>query len=144
MRMPGMNGVELLKALKSYHVHMPVLMLSAYQDTSGVVSAMQNGTVDYLVKPINEQELLSKVSSALHKNWSEKQLSADVQHRLHSLSDREREVMELFVAAKTTRQVAHALEISPKTVEKHRLNIFDKLNVDSVPAMIRLLFDLKC
>lgn len=61
--------------------------------------------------------------------------------RLGSLSDREREVMGLFVEAKTTRQVARLLAISPKTVEKHRLNIFNKMQVDSVPSLIRLLFD---
>ena len=61
--------------------------------------------------------------------------------RLVSLSDREREVMGLFVEAKTTRQVARLLEISPKTVEKHRLNIFNKMQVDSVPALIRMLFE---
>ncbi len=143
MRMPNMTGIELLTTLRSNHESIPVLMLSAYSDTAGVVQAMQNGASDYLVKPIDEQELLRKVSAALHRNWSEKQRQADAFQRLSSLSEREREVMDLFAAAKTTRQVANELGISPKTVEKHRLNIFEKLNIDSVPALIRLLFDVR-
>jgi FixJ family two-component response regulator len=118
-------------------------MLSAYDDTAEVVTAMQSGATDYLVKPVDEQELLTKICNALRVNWRDKQRLADVFLRLQSLSDREREVMELFAAAKTTRQVANMLGISPKTVEKHRIHIFDKLNVESVPALIRLLYDVQ-
>lgn len=141
MRMPNMCGVELLKTLRSRLSSIPTLILSAYHDTPEVVAAMKFGAVDYLLKPIDEQDLVAKVSTALYKNWSEKRRSAGVHERLASLSDREREVMGLFVEAKTTREVARMLAISPKTVEKHRLNIFNKMQVDSVPALIRLLFD---
>jgi len=141
MRMPNMCGVDLLEKLESRLSSIPTLILSAYQDVPEIVAAMKHGAVDYLVKPIGERGLVAKVSAALHKNWMEKRESGDIQQRLATLSDREREVMRLFVDAKTTRQIARALAISPKTVEKHRLNIFHKMQVDSVPALIRVLWD---
>jgi FixJ family two-component response regulator len=143
LRMPNMGGMDLLETMRSPHVSTPVLMLSAYHDTPDVVAAIKTGAVDYLLKPVDERELLTKVADALYKNWADKRRGAEVDRCLRSLSERECQVMELFVAAKTTRQVARELEISPKTVEKHRINIFTKMNVDSVPLLIRLLFDHK-
>jgi two-component system, LuxR family, response regulator FixJ len=138
LRMPGMDGLDLLQVLGD-HVAPPILMLSAYSDTPDIVCAIQRGALDYLLKPIDEQALLTKVTAALRKNWSDKQCYGDLIRRLQSLSDREREVMKLFASAKTTTQVAHLLGISPKTVEKHRVHIFQKLNIDSVPELICLL-----
>ena len=142
LRMPIMNGHGLLDALRENRVAPPVLMLSAYSDTPDIVRAIQGGAIDYLLKPIDEHDLHAKVIAALYKNWSDKQRHGDLFRRLQSLSAREREVMQLFAAAKTTTQVAHLLDISPKTVEKHRLRIFEKLDIDSVPSLIRLLCDM--
>jgi FixJ family two-component response regulator len=135
LRMPGMDGLGLLKALRD-RVAPPILMLSAYSDAPDIVCSIQRGALDYLLKPIREKDLLTKVAAAMHKNWTDKQRYGDLIRRLQSLSDREREVMTLFVNAKSTTQIARLLSISPKTVEKHRVNIFRKLNVDSVPALI--------
>jgi two-component system response regulator DctR len=139
VRMPGMNGLELLSVLDERRCTAPLLVISAYARTPEIVSAIQRGAIDYLVKPIDEVTLLSKVAEAISRDCALKQRCGDLAKRLWTLTAREREVMELLMEAKNTLQIAHHLGISPKTVEKHRAHIFDKLNIDNVPALIRLV-----
>lgn len=83
--------------------------------------------------------LLEKVTKALATDRSRKAESGDLHRRLHRLSDRERQVMQGFLDAKTTQEVARELGISPKTVEKHRVRIFDKRDVSSIPELMCVL-----
>jgi FixJ family two-component response regulator len=139
MRMPGMNGLELLEILGKRHGCPPLVIVSAFAETPEIVQAIQHGAVDYLVKPVEDSALYSKVRTALGRDADNKRKTGDLTARLSRLTSREREVMELLLEAKNTLQIAHALEISPKTVEKHRTHIFDKLNVDSVPSLMQLV-----
>lgn len=143
VRMPGMSGLELLKQLVERRVYSPLLVLSAYAQTPQIVSAIHRGPIDYLIRPVDEVTLSTKVADALSRDRELKHQTGDLSQRLWSLTSREREVMELLVEAKNTLQIAHKLGISPKTVEKHRAHIFDKLNIDNVPALIRLVCRLE-
>lgn len=139
LRMPGMTGLELLEVLEQRHCCPPLVMVSAFAETPHIVSAIQHGAIDYLVKPVEEVELFAKVRTAHERDRDNKRLTGDLTERLAKITAREREVMDMLLDAKNTLQIAHALEISPKTVEKHRTHIFEKLNVDNVPALIRLV-----
>lgn len=139
LRMPGMTGIELLEVLAKRHFCPPLIMVSAFAEPPEIVGAIQHGAIDYLVKPVEETDLFAKVRAALDRDLENKRRTGDISRRLSKLTAREHEVMELLLNAKNTLQIAHALEISPKTVEKHRTHIFEKLNVDNVPALIRLV-----
>lgn len=142
LRMPGMTGIELQTVLRKRHCCPPIVILSAYSEISDIVRAVQNGAIDYLVKPVDEQILIRQVCAALERDRDSKRGHRQLSQRLMRLSDREQEVMDLFVKAKTTIAVAHILEISPKTVEKHRARIFEKMKVDSIPELIRLVLNV--
>jgi FixJ family two-component response regulator len=142
LRMPGMTGLELQTILGQRHCCPPVVILSAYSETPDIVRAIQNGAIDYLVKPVDEQILIRQVTEALNQDRDNKRRQGNVSQRLSRLSEREREVMDLFMQATTTIALAHILKISPKTVEKHRARIFEKMEVNSIPALIRLVLDL--
>ncbi|WP_425616147.1 response regulator transcription factor [Anatilimnocola sp. NA78] len=139
LRMPGIGGVELQRELHQRHISMPVIVISAFAETPSVVATIRNGAIDFLEKPIEEAALIEKVNKALATDRSRKAESGDLHLRLHRLSDRERQVMQGFLDAKTTQEVARELEISPKTVEKHRVRIFDKLEVASIPELMCVL-----
>jgi two-component system response regulator FixJ len=136
LRMPGLSGLELLPELNQRHISLPVIVISAFAETPSVVQSIRNGAIDFVEKPIEESVLLDKVNHALAADRRRKSDSGDLLQRLHTLSDRERQVMHGFLEAKTTVEVAHELAISPRTVEKHRLRIFEKLNVNSVPELM--------
>jgi two-component system response regulator FixJ len=141
LRMPGMTGIELQSVLRQRHCCPPIVILSAYAETPEIVRAVQNGAIDYLVKPVDESVLIARVRAALAKDEETKRRRGHVWKRLSRLSEREREVMELFIEAKTTIQIAHLLAISPKTVEKHRANIYEKLEANSIPEVMLLVLD---
>lgn len=143
MALPGMPAFELLTYLRNRHVLSPVILVSDRARTADIVQAIHRGALDFLEKPIPEHVLLDKIEAAVAKDRDAKARRGNVERRLSRLTEREREVMELLIAAKTTIETAHRLGISPKTVEKHRVRVFDKLNVASVPALIRLVCNLQ-
>jgi two-component system response regulator FixJ len=143
MGLPGMSAVDLVQHLRSRYVISPIIVVSDFAGTADIVQAIQRGASDFLEKPIPEHVLVHKVEAAVAKDRDAKIRRGNIESRLNRLTEREREVMELLIAAKTTIEAAHRLGISPKTVEKHRVRVFDKLNVASVPALIRLVCNLQ-
>ena len=139
LRMPGMSGLELQNNLIRRRQSLPLVIISAYGQTPDIVQAMRRGADNYLEKPIDEGELLNAIRAAIAKDFENKQRNLRRDQALWQLSERERQVADLFIEAKSTIEIAHILGISPKTVERHRVNIFEKTNVDSVPALIRLM-----
>jgi two-component system response regulator FixJ len=142
LSLPGLPVYQLLDQLRSRHVLSPVIVVSDRAGTADIVAAVQRGATDFLEKPIPEHVLAEKVGAALAKDQANKSRRGNFERRLDKLTDRERQVMRLLVAAKTTIEAAHKLGISPKTVEKHRVRVFEKLDVPSVPALIRLVCDI--
>jgi two-component system response regulator FixJ len=139
----GPNPFELITHLRNRHLLSPIIIVSDHAGTADIVLAIQRGATDFLEKPIPESVLASKVNAAIAKDRDVKAKRGNIERRLSQLTEREREVMELLVGAKTTIEAAHRLGISPKTIEKHRVRVFDKLNVASVPALIRLVCNLQ-
>jgi len=145
LRMPDMSGLEVFEWLKrsGYSLErLPVIFLTGHGDISTAVEAVKNGAFDFYEKPTTDQRLVERVKQALEKSGEHldnvevlKQWSA----RIDKLSPREREVMFLVAKGKLNKVIAADLDISMRTVEVHRANVFDKLKVRSAAELATLL-----
>ena len=141
LRMPEMDGLELLQALRAHHSAMPVIMLSAYGEVPTAVKSMQLGAVDFLEKPVNHQYLLERVRKALaeeHRYRMEYGDLEDLTARMETLTPREREVLKHIVQGKANKAIAWELGNSARTIETHRANLMSKLRIKSVADLVRL------
>jgi len=141
LRMPEMDGLELLQALRAHHSAMPVIMLSAYGEVPTAVKSMQLGAVDFLEKPVNHQYLLERVRKALaedHRYRMEYGDLEDLTARMETLTPREREVLKHIVQGKANKAIAWELGNSVRTIETHRANLMSKLRIKSVADLVRL------
>lgn len=136
--LPGMNGLQLIKEIRRRYWSVPIIATHPWPATHVVVEAMQSGAGDFLEQPFESEAVQVKVVRSLAGDETTKLLLRDRTSRLATLSAREREVLELLLSASTTICIANRLEISPKTVEKHRTNVMTKLNVNSVPELMKL------
>jgi two-component system response regulator FixJ len=143
LKMPGISGLDLQRMLSAHQVHAPLIVISAISDTASVVSAMRHGAIEFLEKPLDEQRVLQAVTKALALHREATGQNVDLVSKIDAMSPREREVLALLAAAKTTPEIAATLGIRPTTVEKHRRRIFQRLAVDSVPALVRLMLSLR-
>ncbi len=143
VRMPGLSGLGLQGRLRAENISIPIVVITGYGDVSMAVQAMDAGAVDFIEKPFSRQQLLSRVQEAIDRDAQFRHnqlLRSDVLSRMETLSGRERSVMELMVAGKHSKQIGFELHISEKTVAKHRVKVFSKMNVDSVAALAYLSF----
>lgn len=141
VRMPGMSGIELLKALKSRGFPLPVIVITGHGDIPLAVEAMREGAADFLEKPYNDDALLQSISRAVASSRVDGKADdekADVRRRIAGLSGRESEVMAGLVAGKSNKVIAIDLDISPRTVEIYRANVMSKMGADSLPALVRM------
>jgi FixJ family two-component response regulator len=143
LQMPGISGLDLQEMLSAHQVNAPLIIISALSDTAAVVRAMRGGAIEFLEKPLDREQLVGAVTSALELDRTAKRQRADLMRRIGDLSRREREVLSLLATAKTTPEIAAALAIRPQTVERHRRRIFLRLGVDSVPALIQLMLSAR-
>lgn len=135
IRMPGMTGIELQKALQDRNVHLPVIVITAYGDVSLTVEAFHSGAIDFLQKPYRPQHMISRIREALARDRARRELEQGIRKthdQLESLTKRETEVMERLVEGKTTKEIARDLGIGLSTVDYHRGNVLTKLDVDNV------------
>lgn len=141
VRMPGMSGLELQERLIAENLSMPVSFVTGHGDVSMAVSTMKRGAVDFIEKPFKENELCSLVERMLAKartDYSQASNRKVTQGLLGKLTGRERQVLERIVSGRLNKQIADDLSISIKTVEAHRANIMEKLNVSTVADLLRL------
>jgi FixJ family two-component response regulator len=144
LQMPGLTGLEVQNAISREGMSMPIVFLSAWGDVPSTVRAMREGAIDFLVKPVEEDELLEALERARVKAVAlrqRQQLERDAEQRLARLTAREREVCDLIAAGLLNKQIAGKLRLSEKTVKVHRSRVTRKLGVDSVAALVRLLFN---
>ena len=141
VRMPGMTGLELQEKLLERCAQLPVIFITGHGDVAMAVSTMKKGAVDFLEKPFDEtvvRELVTKHLALSAENYSARQKSALVRERFSRLTGREMQVLDRIVAGRLNKQIADDLNISIKTVEAHRANIMDKLNVNTVADLLKL------
>lgn len=142
VRMPGLSGVGLQERLGRLGHTLPIIFVSAHGDVPMVARAMREGAFDFLQKPFNEQALLDRVQEAVQFAAAQRAARArlaEIQARIDSLTARESEVMAGMVAGRLNKQIAEGLGISIKTVEQHRARVMEKLQVDSLAELVRLV-----
>jgi FixJ family two-component response regulator len=135
VRMPGMSGTELQAELARRHIDLPIIFLTGYADLPVGVTAMRQGAVDFLTKPVDGELLLERVAAALELDQERRQRNAarqDMALRLTKLTPREREILNLALAGMGNKDIARQLNISLRTIEGHRSRIYLKTGVDSV------------
>lgn len=146
LRMPGLDGLQVQARLADLGSSLRIVFLTAYGDVPAALRALKGGAMDFLTKPAREQDLLDAVNQALREERAVRpraEARAKMQHRLASLTARESEVLEHVLAGRPTRIAAQALGISERTVEAHRAHAFAKLQVRSVPELVRTIEALR-
>ncbi len=141
VRMPGIDGIELLRRLKARGFSLPVIVMTGHADVPMAVEAMKEGAVDFIEKPFDDDMFLAAVRSALRLQEQHAQRDAqitEVQARLQGLSERERQVLEGLVAGKANKVIAYDLGISPRTVEIYRANVMTKMQASSLSELVRM------
>ncbi|MCE9604910.1 MAG: response regulator [Planctomycetia bacterium] len=139
--MPGLNGLELQEALKAGGHNRSIVFLSGRSDVPMSVQAMKSGAVDFLTKPVNDDDLLKAIRTALAKDQHDRQNRdevAEIDRRLATLTPREREVLEHVISGQLNKQTAAELGTAEKTIKVHRARVMEKLNVQSVAELVRL------
>jgi FixJ family two-component response regulator len=141
VRMPGMRGPELQRAMAAAGIDMPVIFLTGYGDVPTSVAAMKHGAVDFLEKPVRAEVLVAAIRQALARH-AEARARASERHalgqRVARLSPREYEVMAQVVAGRLNKQIAADLGISEKTVKAHRGKVMEKMEAPSLAALVDL------
>lgn len=141
VRMPDMNGLEMVRRLAEMGVRHPVIVMTGHADVPLAIEAVRAGVKDFIEKPFDDEALLSSIRSALadQAGTAEREgQDAEVRDRLASLSTRERQVLEGLVAGRANKVIAYDLEISPRTVEVYRANVMTKMQARSLSELVRM------
>ncbi|MGG5886974.1 response regulator [Falsiroseomonas sp. HC035] len=138
--MPGMDGLELLAALRPYAQRLPAIMVTGHGDVRMAVRAMAAGAMDFIEKPIRRHDLLRSICNAnarITNAMGEAAVRAEVAARLARLTPRQREILDRVIAGSPSKIIAAELKLNQRTVENHRAAIMSKLNARSLPELIR-------
>lgn len=142
IRMPGTDGLELFRILQRRHLAWPVIFITGHGDIPLAVSAIKQGAFDFLTKPFQEGELVRTVKAALESYQASREQLLELQElqaRVDGCTPRERDVMRLLARGLPNKGIADALGISPRTVEIHRAHLMEKMQADSLPALVRMV-----
>lgn len=141
LRMHGMSGLELLERLSGSAMPVPVVLVTAYATTPTTVRAMRMGAVSVLDKPLNEHQLWDAVREGLRISEARRAARSErreLEKRFDSLTSQESQVLQMVLDGLTNRQIASNLDVSTRTVESRRHNIFRKTKTTSVPDLVKL------
>jgi two-component system, LuxR family, response regulator FixJ len=144
IRMTGMSGLDLQDRLAERGIRLPVIVLTAYPRTRTTVRAIQAGAVTLLEKPYDEDELWDAIRNALAQeaaSRAEAQRRAEIRARAASLTPAEQTVMNLIIQGKPNKLIAKELDLSVRTVESRRHDVFAKMKVESVAELVRLAIE---
>jgi two-component system, LuxR family, response regulator DctR len=141
MRMSGMSGLDCFDTLIERGSSLPVIFLTGHGDVPLAVATLKRGAFDFFEKPLNDNELVSRIEEAMALNARQRAQNATVNSvnaRVSCLTTRERQIMELVLAGKYNKVIADELNISMRTVEVHRANLFDKMQVKTAVELANL------
>ncbi len=145
LRLPGMTGMELQEKLADDGFELPIVMISGHADVPMAVKAMKCGAFDFLCKPVKVDDLVGAIARAYAYFYEvdpevlEEELE-ETEDSIGRLTGRERQVLDHVVDGLSSREIAHELGVSTKTVEAHRARINDKMRADNVSHLIRMCF----
>jgi two-component system, LuxR family, response regulator FixJ len=141
VRMPGLDGIELLKRMKSGHNPFPIVIMTGHGDIPLAVEAMKLGAVDFLEKPFEDDRLIGMIEVAIRQAEPAAKSEAvthDIAARIATLSPRERQVMDGLIAGLSNKLIARDHDISPRTIEVYRANVMTKMQANSLSELVRL------
>lgn len=146
LRMPDMDGVELLRRLRDADALLPAIVITGHGDVQMAVEAMKSGAIDFIEKPFSDEVIIESISRAASRAAERVQSGAAlemVKQRVASLSDRERQVLKGVVAGQANKTIAFELGISPRTVEVYRAGLMGKMQAKSLPELVRMIMDVE-
>jgi two-component system, LuxR family, response regulator FixJ len=141
VRMPDMSGIELLLRLKELKLGVPVIVITGHGDIALAVEAMKMGAADFFEKPFDDALLVASVRAALRQREDQTKRGAEraeIEHRISSLSPREKDVLAGLIEGRANKQIAFDLGISPRTVEIYRANLMNKMQANSLSDLVRM------
>jgi two-component system, LuxR family, response regulator FixJ len=142
IRMPNMSGLELQKELKARDISIPVIIVTAHSDVPVAIQAMKEGAFDFIEKPFNNQFVLDRVYKALEASNRDQEktlIRSDILARIESMTPREHEVMNRVVIGEPNKVIAHALDITSRTVEVHRARMMIKMQAATLADLVRMV-----
>ncbi|CAA6826595.1 MAG: Two-component nitrogen fixation transcriptional regulator FixJ [uncultured Thiotrichaceae bacterium] len=145
IRMPGMSGLALQEHLQTFPLSPPVIIITGHGDVPMAVQAIQNGAIDFIQKPFNDQLLLESIHKAIEIDATQRGRAlrkAVIQERVDLLTDRETQVMEQVVAGKRNKVIAFDLGITQSTVEAHRAKVMEKMQAKTLSDLMRMLLSI--
>jgi two-component system response regulator FixJ len=140
VRMPEMDGIELVHELSRREVANPVVVISGHADIAMAVAAIKAGAEDFIEKPIDDNKLVAAINRGLAHRFEQQQRQETIQDlraRFDRLTPREMQVFDLVVEGHTSASVANLLKISPRTVESYRVPIMEKMGAASIAGLVR-------
>jgi two-component system response regulator FixJ len=143
VRMPGMDGIEVQRELRSRGVRFPVIVMTGHGDVAVAVQAMKAGAVDFIEKPFEKAVLLAAIDEGfarINQSHRVQARAAEAQVHLEALTPREKDVLHGLARGLPNKTIAYDLKISPRTVEIHRANLMQKLGVRSLSEALRIAF----
>ena len=141
VRMPDIDGIELLKRLKVGGSLFPVVIMTGHGDVPLAVEAMKLGAVDFVEKPFEDDRLIGMIEAALRQaepGVKSEAVTSEIQSRIASLSPRERQVMDGLIVGLSNKLIAREYDISPRTIEVYRANVMTKMQAASLSELVRL------
>ncbi|MFZ5735420.1 MAG: response regulator FixJ [Pseudomonadota bacterium] len=141
VRMPGIDGLDLLKRQKAAGSKLPVLIMTGHGDVPLAVEAMKLGASDFIEKPFDDDRLIGLIELALkqaQEGARSEAVTQDIAARIASLSPRERQVMDGLIAGMSNKVIAREFDISPRTIEVYRANVMTKMQASSLSELVRM------
>jgi FixJ family two-component response regulator len=141
VRLPGTSGLELQEYLTRINIHLPVILMTGFGDIPMSVKGMKAGAVDFLTKPIRDQDLLDAVAAAIRMDQDRRREIAQIaqlRERYALLTPRERQVMALVASGLMNKHVASELSISEVTVKMHRGSVMRKMGAKTTATLVRI------
>jgi len=141
VRMPGVDGIELLRRMKALDSRFPTVIITGHGDVPLAVEAMKLGAVDFLEKPFEDDRLIGMIDMAIRQGAPAAKDEAAIREsalRVAALSPRERQVMEGLISGLSNKMIARNYDISPRTIEVYRANVMTKMQANSLSELVRL------
>jgi two-component system response regulator FixJ len=141
VRMPGTDGMDLLRRLKANASPLPIIIMTGHGDIPLAVEAIKLGALDFIEKPFEDERLIGIIEAALQQSQAHGKsdiVSAEIASRIATLSPRERQVMEGLVVGLSNKLIAREHNISPRTIEVYRANVMTKMQAHNLSELIRL------
>ena len=141
MRMPIMSGLDLQKSLRAKGSDIPIIYISGESRSQEIIDAMKGGAIDFLWKPFSHTQLVEAIEKGLnldqqhHKN---RKNSKRLEALYETLSRREKSIFALMLLGHGNKDIAAKLSVMPDTVKKYRAQVFEKMQVDNLPALLDL------